>query len=118
MKNKLYTFIGILLILTSCSTETKQANATVAKKTEQIIKVNSNATLSVNVEGMVCEMGCGSAIRKALKETNAVEQCSFDFKDERKVNTATISYDSTAISKEKILSVINTLNEKQFKATL
>lgn len=118
MKNTLYTFIGILLILTSCSAETKQPKATVAKKTEKIIKVKSNATVSVHVEGMVCEMGCGSAIRKALKETNAVEQCSFDFKDDRKVNTATISYDSTAISKDKILSVINSLNEKQFKASL
>jgi copper chaperone CopZ len=67
---------------------------------------------------MVCEMGCGSSIRKALKDTKAVDRCSIDFKDERKVNVATISFDSTAITKDKIVTIISTLNDKQFKVSV
>jgi len=34
------------------------------------------------------------------------------------VNVVTISFDSTAITKYKIVSIISTLNDKQFKVNL
>ena len=111
--------VVLLTLFVACSQPEKQAE--VAKKVEKKeapVKVNVNKTISLNIEGMVCEMGCGSSIRKALKDTKAVDRCSFDFKDERKVNVATISFDSTTISQDKIVSIISTLNDKQFKVNL
>jgi len=63
---------------------------------------------------MVCEKGCGSSIRKALKETGAVGNCSFDFVDERPVNTAIIEFDKDKISADKIIGIITSINENQF----
>lgn len=118
MKNNFNILLGILLLFASCSTDQKQQKHVVKRKIEKVIQVIPNANVSISVEGMVCEMGCGSSIRKALKETEAIKECSFDFKDGRKINTATISFDSTKISKDKIVTVINSLNDNQFKATL
>ena len=112
-------FVILLAVFVACGQQEKQIEvAKKADKKEIPVKVNVNKTISLNIEGMVCEMGCGSSIRKALKDTKAVDRCSFDFKDERKVNVATISFDSTAINKDKIVSIISTLNDKQFKVNL
>ena len=116
---KIFGGVVLLTLFVACSQPEKQVE--VAKKVEKKeapVKVNVNKTISLNIEGMVCEMGCGSSIRKALKDTRAVDRCSFDFKDERKVNVATISFDSTAITKDKIVSIIGSLNYKQFKVNL
>lgn len=116
---KFVGWIVLTSLLFACGQPEKQVE--VAKKVEKqeaTVKVNVNKTISLNIEGMVCEMGCGSSIRKALKDTKAVDRCSFDFKDERKVNVATIAFDSTAISQDKIVSIISTINDKQFKVNL
>ena len=42
-----------------------------------------------------------AASNKALKETGAVDRCSFDFKDGRKSNTAFITFDKDKISADK-----------------
>jgi len=111
--------VFLLTLFFACGQSENQIQ--VAKKVDKKeipVTVNANKTISLNIEGMVCEMGCGSSIRKALKDTKAVDRCSFDFKDERKVNVATISFDSTAISQDKIVSIISSLNDKQFKVNL
>lgn len=116
---KIFGGIILLAVFVACGQPEKQIEvAKKVEKKEELVKVNVNKTISLNIEGMVCEMGCGSSIRKALKDTKAVDRCSFDFKDERKVNVATIAFDSTAISQDKIVSIISTLNDKQFKVNL
>ena len=120
--NKMKKIFGVVFlssIFVSCGQPEKQAQGiNKVEKKEPEAKVIVNKIIDLQIEGMVCEMGCGSSIRKALKDTKAVDRCSFDFKDERKVNTATISFDSTAISKDKIVSIISHLNDKQFKVNL
>jgi copper chaperone CopZ len=116
---KIFGGVVLLTLFVACGQPEKQVEvANKVEKKETPVAVNANKTISLNIEGMVCEMGCGSSIRKALKDTKAVDRCSFDFKDERKVNVATIAFDSTAITKDKIVSIISTLNDKQFKVNL
>jgi Cu+-exporting ATPase len=110
MRNSL--FIGLILTLFACNSNTQIQ----AKKTVQpTITAKANKTIELEIEGMVCEMGCGSSIRKELKNTHAVAQCSFDFKEDRKQNTASISYDSTKITSKKIVAMVEKLNDGQFK---
>ena len=102
--------IGLLLINPSCSTD----NTSVINEKNSAEKLELNRSLTVEIEGMVCEKGCGSSIRKALKETGAVGNCSFDFVDERLLNTAIIEFDKDKISADKIIGIITSINEKQF----
>ncbi len=77
--------------------------------------VVSNKKLTLDIEGMSCEMGCGGAIRKELFATNGVERVKFDFKMGRDVNTAEIFYDDSKIQNKEISKIISEINDQQFK---
>lgn len=109
MRNLL--FIGLIMTLFACNSNSSNE---VKKQVAPVITAKANKTIHLDIEGMVCEMGCGSSIRKALKNTHAVTQCSFDFKEDRKQNMATISFDSTQISTNKIIALVEKLNDGQF----
>ena len=68
----------------------------------------------MEIEGMTCVMGCGASIRKELYTTKAVSSVEFDFKEDRKINTAKIAFDSAKISIDEMVSIISNMNEKQF----
>ena len=111
----LTSFIFSLLFLVSCSEEKKVKSIS---KTKIIVKTNqvkANRILNAEVQGMVCKMGCGASIRKELINTNAVESCEIDFEEERNPNFVKVTFDKDKISAEKIVSIINTMNERQFK---
>ena len=108
--------VSFLLLTASCGGSGEKKILSIEKK--EVIKtpekVAVNRELSVDIAGMTCEQGCGGTIRMALKETGAVDRCSFDFKEGRTVNTAYITFDKDKISPDKILSIIAKLNDKQF----
>lgn len=116
MKSLLPLSVSILLIAASCGESGEKKIISVEKKIvmKQPVKVNVNREMSLNVEGMSCEHACGGAIRMALKETGAVDRCSFDFETDRKVNTAYITFDKNKISPDKIVSIIEKVNDGQF----
>lgn len=119
MKFTLQAFVySSVLVLAACSSETKTKEPSIKKNIDKVIsseKVVSNKEMEVEVEGMMCMMGCGSSIRKALKETGGVESCSFnDFDDEKDWNKVVIRFDSEKISADKIISIVEEINEKQF----
>jgi len=116
MKSILLIPCAFLLLTVSCSDNNEKKIISVEKKIvyKAAAPVEVNRQLAVEVMGMSCEHACGGAIRTALKETNAVERCSFDFKTDRKVNTAFITFDKDKISADKILGIIKKLNEGQF----
>ena len=64
---------------------------------------------------MVCKMGCGGSIRKALKETCAVEQVDVSYIDSLEEQSITVFYDRNKIAPEQMISVLYTINEKQFE---
>lgn len=114
MKSLSVLFIG-LLVISSCSDEAEKIHLRTEKgMQEKAAKVDANAMLTVEIKGMMCEMGCGGSIRKELKSTGAVARVQYDFIEEREVNTAMISYDSTQISAADMLKRIQKMNDKQF----
>jgi copper chaperone CopZ len=111
-------FLGLttsLFLLGSCSSGEKKITS-VEKKVayKKLDSVQADRKLAVEVSGMSCEHACGGSIRMALKETGAVDRVSYDFKTGRKTNTAYITFDKSKISADKIVSIIETINEKQF----
>lgn len=102
------------LMLGACSSE-KQIEKTeeIVEQTEKVV-VNPNQLLTMEIDGMVCQMGCGGSIRKGLKETKGVASVEFDFEEERKTNVAKIAYDKSIVSSEELINVVSKLNEGQF----
>lgn len=109
-------FISVLAFgMSACSTDPSAQQEGQAVETENLhTKVNPDQVLSIEIDGMVCKMGCGGSIRKELYASEGVSECEFDFQEDRKTNTAKVFFDSDAISSEEILSIISKINDSQF----
>lgn len=107
--------LSILLALLIWSCESKTAKKSTAQTAKVCTKVIANTSLELGVKGMVCKMGCGGSIRKALKETCAVDQVEVSYIDSLEEQTITVNYDRNKIAPEHMISVLNTINDKQFE---
>ena len=114
MKKQLIILSSILL-LAACTSEKEPV--VIRTESSKVITndVKANRSLTMEIEGMTCVMGCGASIRKELFATKAVSSVEFDFVEERKVNTAEIAFDKDKITVDKIVQLVSELNEKQFK---
>lgn len=119
MKRTVYTSFLVLLLASSCSSNGDRKIISVEKKVvyKEPVAVAANREMTVGISGMSCEQACGGTIRVALKNTNAIDRCSFEFIQDRPVNTATITFDKDKISADGILTLIEKLNEGQFKTS-
>lgn len=114
------TPVAIVAVMLSCSSD--EAEVRIEKATqneandngEQLPDVEADRMLVVELEGMVCEMGCGGSIRKELYASNAVETVSFEFDENKAVDIARVAYDRNKISADEILGIITTTNDGQF----
>ena len=103
----------ILLFFTSCSQSSKERKPTEPlSKVCQIVK--ANAIQEIGVQGMVCQMGCGGSIRKALKETCAVERVEVNYIDTLEEQTIKVYYNKAKISPQQMLHILANVNDKQF----
>lgn len=117
MKKVLVVVIGALTLgVTSCGESGEKKIISVEKKVSytKLKPVHADRKLAIEVRGMSCEHACGGAIRMALKEIGAVERVSYDFEDGRKTQTAFITFDKSKINVDKIVSIIESINDKQF----
>jgi copper chaperone CopZ len=115
MKKIIY-FVSILLVAISCTAHeekiiVKNAKPKVEKTAQAIVP---NNLLTVEIEGMSCEMNCGGSIRKALKKTGAVSRVEFDWVEEAEKQITKISYDDKKMNDKQILALIESLNDGQF----
>lgn len=104
------------LLIVACGQQEEKKIISVEKKAgyEKMVPVHANRKLAIEIDGMSCVHACGGSIRMALKETGAVDRVSYDFETGRKTNTAFITFDKSKISADKIISIIETINDKQF----
>lgn len=104
------------LLLSSCSHEPDEVLLRTEKGAgdKATLKVTPTAMMTIDVEGMTCEMGCGGSIRKELKGTGGVSRVKFDFEEGRKVQKAYIYFNETVIRPEEIKTLLTTMNDKQF----
>ncbi|MEX1191896.1 MAG: hypothetical protein WEA99_07960 [Brumimicrobium sp.] len=103
MKKLALFSLFFILLLQGCSEDKNEENTPTAVATFEI-------------EGMVCEMGCGASIRKGLFETGAISNVDVDYNEENTSNSIKVYYDNDLTTPEKMETIIESLNEKQFKA--
>ena len=113
MKVKIILVSVVALVLSSCD-QTKSSTQVLAVKQEQKSVVKSNAKITFDVEGMVCKMGCGGAIRKNLLQAGGVERVEVDFVEEAKSQGITVHFDSTLTNVSQLKKRIEQTNDGQF----
>jgi copper chaperone CopZ len=112
----LFVAFSTVLVLGACSSEPEVIHLRTEKgKKETKATIAANRVLTMEIEGMTCEMGCGGSIRKELKATGGVARVEFvDFKEGEKVQTARVSFDTNKITVDEMVKIVSTMNEKQF----
>jgi copper chaperone CopZ len=113
MKVKIILVSLVALVLNSCN-QTSSSKQVLAVKKKEIPTVKSNTKITFEVEGMVCKMGCGGAIRKDLIQAGGVERVQVDFVEEAKSQAITVHYDSTLTDITQLKKRIEQTNDGQF----
>ena len=113
MKKILYLSLSLFLVA-ACAEKDQNHEQNSEETSENNVVVTANKKLTLDIDGMVCKMGCGGAIRKELKATGAVSHVDFDFDEERTTNFATVYFDSELTNTSKIVKLITTINDGQF----
>jgi copper chaperone CopZ len=116
MKNFMFVFV-VSLTLSACNNDAKVVeNSTneLAQEAETA-EIHVNRVLTMEVEGMVCKMGCGGSIRKGLLAAEGVSEVKFDFEDDRVFNLAKISFDKNSVTADEMIKIVTELNDGQFK---
>jgi copper chaperone CopZ len=117
--------ISFTFALTSCDSgageegeeesteETTDEEASAEESSEEAVPTfTANAKVDMNIEGMMCSMGCKGAIEECLNGKEGVSIAAVNFEE----GTAHVEYDNTLISEDEILEAVNALNEGAYDA--
>ena len=110
---KLVLIPTLLVLFISCSPTTSN-HAQNQPQSKVCQRVKANSIQEIGVKGMVCQMGCGGSIRKALKETCAVERVDVNYIDSLEEQVIKVHYDRQQIAPKQMLQVLSELNDRQF----
>lgn len=80
-------------------------------KTEQNIVQAANTEMQFKIEGMTCEMGCVSAIKKQLGETKGIYSYDIDFNNK----TAVVEFNKEQITADEISNTVEKVNQGAYK---
>ena len=71
--------------------------------------IESRRTLKIEIEGMMCEVGCAAKIKKELLEQDAVSSVIIDFAKDRETDFAIVEFDPKGNTTENIYGVVNSI---------
>lgn len=98
--------------------ETEQTEVVAEEFVGQEMNVIATHIAIFEIEGMMCQKGCGSIIRKGLYETGGVSEVEVAFEDENPVNEIRVYFDKNNTSIEDMISVIGELADNRYNAKL
>jgi len=107
------------LVLVSCKKEEDKNLANIkpvntAVKEHKAIAAENVQTVSFEIEGMTCAMGCAKTIEKELSNLDGVEKATVDF-DKK---TATVVFDKTVQNQENLTKTVQATGDgKTYKVS-
>ncbi|MBK9177181.1 MAG: heavy-metal-associated domain-containing protein [Flavobacteriales bacterium] len=115
----LFFAMAAALVLLGCGRSAAPAEEAMAQVqrtvTEVAIAVGEPVAIAdLSIEGMSCEMACGSAIRKALAKLG-VAGTEIMMSETEGPDHAVVTYDASKVSDEQMVSAIHTIHDGQFK---
>jgi len=111
------TAVSVVLFMSGCGTG-PDSNTTVENETE-VTYVEENAdsekfVASLSIDGMACEMACGSKISGTLAGLDGVKSTSIEFNGAEEDNFAVVEFDADQISEKEMISAVEGLNNGHY----
>ena len=69
----------------------------------------------INLEGMTCEMGCGTLIKNALKKVEGVQDVSIAFDAENPEDQVTVECSVKSFDAKALVGAISSIHNGQYK---
>ena len=92
--------VALALSFTACKDDAKKAETKEVSKEAPIAKLE---TVSLNISGMTCEIGCAKTIQSKLSKKDGVASAKVVFKD----SVATVEFDANQTSSDELITFIN-----------
>ncbi len=109
---KIFTMMMAMIVAVACGNNNENEKPAPEEKAVAVAKIVPNATSTLEVDGMTCEMGCKAAIEKHLGKTEGVANCEVDFDNA----LAVIEYDNNVITEEQIIAEIGSIANEAYSA--
>ncbi len=108
----LLVILFVAFTITGCETI---PNDTTTPIFTEVIKEGpeSRRTLRLEIEGMMCEVGCAAKIKKELLEQAAVSSVIIDFDKDRKTDFAIVEYDPKGNTQINIYNCVNMIADRK-----
>jgi copper chaperone CopZ len=92
--------VAFALSFTACKNEGKKADTKEVQTEATIAKME---TVSLNISGMMCEIGCAKTIQSKLSKKDGVASAKVIFQD----SLATVQFDANKTSSDELITLIN-----------
>ena len=101
--NFLVPLIG-LLILSACKNNKAPKTVTVETRAVETVETffHEARSLAMNIEGMVCAVGCAAVIEKNLNQTVGIKEAKVDFETKK----ATLIFDAEVLSPNEVTQIV------------
>lgn len=116
-------FLASLILLAACSGSTEQAEEKASASDDVKVTFTEEVgdqekyVANIAIEGMACEMMCGSKIAGTLEELDGVNQTGIDFKGEGEINHALVEFDATVISEQEMINAVHSIANGHYKVS-
>jgi len=117
----IFFLVCVSTLFIACSHEDAVSQETEVIVEESMIDETQVAPTHIatfEVEGMMCQKGCGSIIRKGLYETGGVSNVEIFFNEENPVNEIKVHFDNNLTSVEDMILIVSKLANSQYSARL
>jgi periplasmic mercuric ion binding protein len=105
-KIQLFSLLIGLLVLNTTACKNNTAPKTIEVKTETAETVEASfdkaQEMAMNIEGMVCAMGCAAVIEKNLNQTAGIKEAKVNFETKK----ATLIYDAEILTPNEVTQVV------------
>ena len=107
-------FLSVLLsLLVGC-----ESNEFVLPEVKVEDKISPTHMATFEVEGMMCQKGCGSAIRKGLYETGGVSEVEVSFDENNPMSEIKVFFDINKTSTQEMIVLIGAMADSLYSAKL
>lgn len=106
--------ISLITVLFACDSVDQSKAEVEADAVKTTVLAENKAEVKMEIDGMVCAMGCAKYIEDEVAGLSGVVASTVDFNSA----IATFEYDKSSMSAEDIQSFINDIHDGQYKASL
>jgi len=103
-KGQLLSLLLVLFVFTDCKNNQAQKIVTVETTAVKTIGAafQKAQRMAMNIEGMVCAVGCAALIEKNLNQTAGIKKAKVDFETKK----ATLIFDAEVLSTNEVTEVV------------